>query len=126
MILKPKNLINVILFILLILQACTNTYYVDGELGNNANSGTSPEKPWKTLEPVNALKLLPGDKILLKAGCEYAGTLAPHGSGTERSPIIIDSYGEGTKPVIAGNGKTENVIRLHNQRFLVSWINKNK
>ena len=114
-----KKLTRAILIFLMLLQACTNqtgtTYFVDGELGNNTNSGTSPRKAWETLDAVNARELLPGDKVLLKSGCEYTGPLNPQGSGVDGSPIIIDCYGEGVDPVIAGEGKVENTIRLHNQ-----------
>jgi hypothetical protein len=116
---KKKIFINANLIILLLLNACTNstknTYYVDQVQGNNANSGTKPGKARKTLEPVNALMLLPGDKVLLKAGCQFAGALTPQGSGIEGMPIVIDRYGEGSKPVVAGKGKIQNTLRLHNQ-----------
>jgi len=60
--------------------------------------------------------LRPGDKILLKAGCQFAGSLQPKGSGAKGKPIVIDRYGEGDDPVVAGAGKTENTLRLHNQQ----------
>ncbi len=89
-----KKVIFSSLIFFTILQACTNqtgtTFYVDGEIGNNANSGTSPGKALKTLQAVNILKLLPGDKVLLKAGCDFAGPLNPQGSGVAGLPIVID------------------------------------
>jgi hypothetical protein len=93
------------------------TYYVDAAAGHNENSGTSANKAWKTLAPVNAFKLAPGDKILLKAGCTFDGPLAPKGSGIESEPIVIDTYGQGDKAVLAGRGKVENTLRLHNQSY---------
>ena len=41
------------------------TYYVDSTIGDDSNSGTSPETPWKTLDKVTATTFLPGDTILL-------------------------------------------------------------
>ena len=93
------------------------TYYVDAVDGDNDNPGTVPQKAWKTLAPVNAMTLTPGDKVLLKAGCEFAGPLHPKGSGVEGKPIIVDKYGQGANPIINGEGKTENAIHLHNQSF---------
>jgi len=90
------------------------TYYVDAS-GDDANPGTATDKAWNTLAPINALKLAPGDKVLLKAGCEFTGPLILQGSGAEGKPIVIDRYGPGANPIINGQGKVENTIRLHNQ-----------
>jgi len=96
------------------ISAGNTTYYVDAT-GDDVNPGTSPHKAWKTLASVNTMKLAPGDKVLLKAGCEFAGPLVLHGSGAEGKPIVIDRYGFGANPIINGQGKVENTIRLHNQ-----------
>jgi poly(3-hydroxybutyrate) depolymerase len=90
-------------------------YYVDAARGDDKNLGTSVHTAWKTLAPVNATPLAPSDKVLLKAGCEFTGPLRPKGCGTEGKPIVIDKYGEGSNPIINGEGKIENTIRLHNQ-----------
>jgi hypothetical protein len=47
------------------------TYYVDAAGGDDENHGTSAQKAWKTLTPVNSMILVPGDKVLLKSGCEF-------------------------------------------------------
>ena len=91
------------------------TYCVDSSNGTDANKGTSPQSAWKSLAKVDGLELKPGDKVLLKAGCTFAGRLHPKGSGAEGRPIVIDRYGDGADPVLAGEGKVENAIRLHNQ-----------
>jgi len=99
------------------ISAGDTTYYVDAEGGDNDNPGNAPEKAWKTLEPVNAMTLAPGDKVLLKADCVFTGWLHPKGCGAEGMPIAIDRYGHGADPIVAGEGKVENTIRLHNQSF---------
>ncbi len=81
-----------------------NTYYVDSKNGNDDNNGTSVEKPWKSLDKINSAAFNPGDKILFKAGCSWAGVLRPKGSGKEGKPIVIDMYGTGSKPIINGAG----------------------
>jgi len=90
------------------------TYYVDTS-GDDTRPGTAAGTAWKTLAHINALKLAPGDKVLLKAGCAFAGPLVLHGSGAEGKPIVIDKYGKGANPIVNGEGKVENAIRLHNQ-----------
>ncbi len=72
---------------------------------------------WQTLDAVNALELKPGDRLLLKAGCRWTGTLSPRGSGVEKAPVVIDRYGEGAAPRIDGNG-AEAAILLRNQEFI--------
>lgn len=78
------------------------TYYVDNVNGNDASNGTSAGTAWKTLTKVNATTFAPGDKILFKAGGAWQGQLWPKGSGVNGSPIVIDQYGTGNKPLIAG------------------------
>lgn len=67
------------------------TYYVDSTIGDDSNSGTSPETPWKTLDKVTATTFLPGDTILLKSGSIWNGEwLWPKGSGTADAPDIVN------------------------------------
>ena len=90
-------------------------YYVDSSGGSDDHNGTSAQSAWKSLAKFDSIELKPGDKILLKAGCRFAGRLRPRGSGAEGKPIVIDRYGDGADPVVAGQGKVDSTIRLHNQ-----------
>ncbi len=80
------------------------TYYVDAVRGNDENLGLTPETPWKTLERVNAVRFAPGDTLLFRADCTYAGQLWPKGSGSPERPIRIGRYGQGAKPRIDAGG----------------------
>lgn len=78
------------------------TYYVD-PAGDDKNSGTSPDKPIKTIAKVNALYALhPGDSVLFRRGGTFTGTITAKVSGTAAAPITYGAYGEGDKPVISG------------------------
>jgi hypothetical protein len=77
--------------------AVAATYHVDGEQGDDAGDGLSPQSAWRTLDKVNATTFAPGDAILLKSDCSWQGQLWPKGSGEESGPIMIDAYGEGEK-----------------------------
>lgn len=79
-------------------------YYIDQVNGNDLNDGLSPQKAWKTLQSVYNKEFAPGTHLLFKAGCKWVGQLRPRGSGTATAPIIIDRYGEGPMPHIAGEG----------------------
>lgn len=92
-------------------------YYVDSAAGNDQALGTSETVPWKSLDKINETVFQPGDKILLKAGGSWYGELYPKGSGLEGSPITIDMYGEGEKPLIDGEGKVKSAVKLRNQEY---------
>ncbi|MFB3825111.1 MAG: alpha/beta hydrolase fold domain-containing protein [Bryobacteraceae bacterium] len=68
------------------------------------------------LDRINAAIYQPGDRLLLRSGCVWNGTLRPQGSGAPGRPIVIDRYGEGAAPVIHGGG-AEAALLLHNQEF---------
>jgi hypothetical protein len=74
------------------------------------------EAKWRTIESINALDLKPGDRLLLRAGCRWKGTLRPKGSGTKDRVISIDRFGEGANPAIDGIG-SETALLLYNQEF---------
>jgi hypothetical protein len=94
-----------------------NTYYVNSEVGSDANTGKSKSKPWKTLWKVNQQVFKPGDKILFAAGTSYEGKLVPKGSGKEGKFIQIDRYGKGANPAIHGNGYNEYTLLLYNVEY---------
>ncbi|GBG09202.1 hypothetical protein PAT3040_03842 [Paenibacillus agaridevorans] len=98
--------------------ADVGTYYVDAVNGDDANSGMSEDSAWKTLDKVNTYTYRPGSNILLKSGGYWIGQLKPKGSGAAGSPIVIDSYGSGNKPIIDGNGiANAGVVHLVNQEY---------
>jgi len=118
-----KNLLLFLVFWLLSNPICSsqadtsneegNSYYVSAK-GNDENDG-SIENPWKSIQKANkALAndandgfLLPGDKILFKAGEHFEGNLLINRSGTPEKPIEVSSYGLGDHPIISGSGNIE-------------------
>jgi len=92
-------------------------YYLDALNGNDQNTGSTPQKPWKSLSKINATTFAPGDTILLKAGSVWEGQLWPKGSGSPSQPIRLGRYGEGPKPAIAGKGLVEDAVLLRNQEY---------
>ncbi len=96
------------------MSATSATYYVDSAAGDDRASGISRTTPWKTLEKVNAKVYRSGDRVLFKAGSLWTGQLAPKASATAARPVIIDSFGDGPKPKIDGQGRVEDAIRLYN------------
>lgn len=76
------------------------TFYVSSS-GSDSNNGLSEDKPLRTLSAAFERVLVPGDKILLKKGDTFSGSVKILSSGTERNPITVGSYGTGEKPIIA-------------------------
>jgi PKD repeat protein len=98
--------------------ALATTYYVDSVGGNDGWNGTSPSTAWQNLTKVNATTFSAGDQILLKANSVWNGQqLYPKGSGASGSPIVIDSYETGNKPLISADGSYQAAIYLYNQAY---------
>lgn len=82
-------------------------YYVDWDAGNDNNTGTSPDTPFKNA-PGNgsgiakATVLQPGDKVIFKGGVAHGAKVVVSNSGTPEMPIVYDGNTEGT----FGEGRT--------------------
>lgn len=92
-------------------SASGTVYYIDSANGDDTASGTAPSDAWKTAANIESFQLNPGDKVLFKRGGTYECTLEITCSGTEESPIVFSSYGEGEKPLLTTLEGTE-VLRL--------------
>lgn len=107
------------LFLLLILakssQAQT-TYYV-AAIGSNINNGRSANAPFQSLAQVNRLLLQPGDSVLFRRGDTFRGSLTIGQSGLAGRPIVVDAYGTGSKPVLAGSALLTNWTNLGNNTW---------
>ena len=80
------------------------TYFVSSSSGDDDNSGTSADAPLQSIEALNGMAFAPGDSILFHAGESWHGMFWLHGSGIPEFPIVVGKYGEGSRPVIDGNG----------------------
>ncbi len=104
-------------------ESLATTYYINPEFGNDKNNISSVIAPFKSLEKVNTLKLIAGDKILLAAGYTFYGTIILQSvKGTAKSPIIISSYYFGNeledkRAIIDAKGYS-NGIHLENCSFI--------
>jgi hypothetical protein len=76
-------------------------YYLSSSDGNDAKDG-SMRSPWKSLMKISSVALQPGDTVFFKKGDRFDGHFVVNGSGTEAKPILLTSYGSGSKPVITG------------------------
>ena len=87
-------------------------YYLDAARGDDDGGGLSPERPLRTLEAANRLRLGPGDQLLLRRGCVFFGCLRPAGSGTADNPLVVSAYGEGEAPQIVARAADGEAVYL--------------
>jgi len=78
-------------------------YYVNSATGSDKNSGINEQSAFATLSAVEALKLKPGDSVLLAAGSVFNEQFDLKYSGTVAAPITIGRYGVGDAPVITSS-----------------------
>ncbi|MDD4823358.1 MAG: right-handed parallel beta-helix repeat-containing protein [Bacteroidales bacterium] len=77
------------------------SYYVNALKGDKTGDG-SLKRPFSSLEAVNQVRLLPGDKLFLAGGQVFEGTLRIHAcKGTKEAPLTIRSYGKGCATIHA-------------------------
>ncbi|MFF0561629.1 right-handed parallel beta-helix repeat-containing protein [Streptomyces sp. NPDC004266] len=87
------------------------TFYVSAD-GDDKNDGMSPEKPWRTLDHANTANFRPGDRLRLKGGERFRGTvtLEEGEAGSAARPVVIESYGRG-RATIAPRGTSGITVR---------------
>ncbi|WP_328951039.1 RICIN domain-containing protein [Streptomyces sp. NBC_00184] len=96
--------------------AAPQSFYVD--CGAAAAGDGTQATPWNALAQVNSHTFQPGDSILLRRGSTCTGqTLFPKGSGAAGAPVVVDAYGTGAKPALAGAGQVTDVVRLADQQY---------
>ncbi len=79
------------------------TIYYVANSGNDSNTGRSIDNPYQTVAKINSLSLQPGDQVLFRRNDTFRGSLQLRQSGSSGNPIVIDAYGSGNKPILAGS-----------------------
>ncbi len=100
-------------------------YYVDSNNGSDSNSGTQPDKPWKTLSKLSRASLQPGAIVYLKRGSIWTEKLILDVSGQAAKPITITAYGSGAAPILSNPGDTDNnesVLTLHGSFIVIDNV----
>ncbi|MFF8838184.1 right-handed parallel beta-helix repeat-containing protein [Streptomyces sp. NPDC015130] len=87
------------------------TFYVSRD-GDDSNDGMSPAAAWRTLDHANTVRFRPGDRLRLKGGERFAGsiTLDEDEAGSATKPVVIESYGAG-RATIAPRGTSGITVR---------------
>ncbi|MFF8809113.1 right-handed parallel beta-helix repeat-containing protein [Streptomyces omiyaensis] len=87
------------------------TFYVSPD-GDDENDGMSPGKPWRTLGHADGVRFQPGDRLRLRGGARFRGslTLEQGEAGSAAEPVVVESYGTG-RAVIAPRGESAITVR---------------
>jgi len=105
--------------ILLLVPLHAETFYLDAAGGKDTNSGLTADLAWQSLAKANAQPFHPGDSLVLKRGCRFAGGLSLNLQGTAAQPIVITAYGEGSAPVIDAKGYIAGVQLINSHHLVV-------
>ena len=100
-------------------------YYVDNSAQNDLGDGLSEASALKTLAQLNSLKLIAGDKVLLKRGSQFKGHIRLASiQGTQEAPIELASYGDKSlaPPKIDGRGYFASIHLDHCSFIKVSGL----
>jgi hypothetical protein len=90
-------------------------YYIDSQFGDDNNSGSSKDSPWKSHTMVDSAALQPGDTVYFARGSAWTGGIQIDSSGTEGQPIVLTNYGTGELPKFSNpnwSDHTGNAIRF--------------
>lgn len=110
------------LFVVVLMAGCGSNhtnYYFDPNTGNDANIGTSPMQPFRSLAKIRSLKINPGDSILLKSGYTFTEKLWFSGKGVAGKPVVIGKYGGDKLPHLKGDGHYREMLHVYNSEYLV-------
>ncbi len=89
---NPAGLCLTVLVCLLTGSQAEGAEYFLSATGSDSNPGTLLA-PWRTITRVNAVDLVPGDRVLLRGGDTFAGTLTldQYDAGTPQQPVTVSS-----------------------------------
>ena len=111
---KRRWLIGALLYVTMGFSAAAfgASYHVDSKTGSDGNNGRASQTAWKTLKKASSVVYKTGDRILLKRGSVFKGTLDLKGvMGSKDTPVIINAYGAGeTLPKIDSAGYIAGVV----------------
>lgn len=79
-------------------------HFVNCRTGSDRTAGTR-RSPWATPAAVTRRSFAPGSTVSFARGCTWRAPLTLRGSGTGRQPIVVTSYGNGTKPTFTDQAR---------------------
>ena len=78
------------------------TFYYDATSGSDTNTGQA-DRPLQTMADLSARAIRPGERVLLKRGCEWYEQIVIPTSGKSGRPITFADYSSGALPKLNGS-----------------------
>jgi hypothetical protein len=107
-------------------QSAPITYYVDAVRGRDSNAGIRPSSPWRTLSPLQGIRLRGGDRILLRGGQKFNGHLrlgtGNLGATSPAAQLGIGSYG-GRRATIVASADQDAISAIDVAGIRISAVN---
>jgi hypothetical protein len=103
-----KKITLIILLVLITIFSYATDYYVSSSQGDDNNRNNTSATPWRTLDKLNNIHPIPGDRYLLKGGDSFYGSIITNSNGAYNKPIIITTYGGSAPATISGVTKVNN------------------
>ncbi len=101
-------------------------YYINTEIGKDANKGTSIAQSFQSMAPVNLIQLKPGDSILFATGQKFSGMLTiKNRRGSLKQPIVISYYtfkGKIDKPSIDAGDQLNAVLVQNSSHIIIKGL----
>lgn len=123
---RKSQVLSVVVFVvssvLPVSHSSATNYYIDSVGGNDGNSGTSTNTPWKSHEMADSTTLVAGDTVYFKCGSSFTGAIEIAQSGIAANPITLTSYGTGEAPKFTNKSESDmngNCIRLNGDYIIV-------
>lgn len=100
-------------------QTAGQCFYLNASSGNDDNTGLPPEQAWQSLEKASKRIYIAGDRLLLKRGDTFVGTLEFTGEGTAENRVYLDAYGDEKmqRPKIEGVGDLY-AVHVYNSSYV--------
>jgi hypothetical protein len=67
-------------------------FFIDPGSGSDLADGLTEQTPWKSAERLQRSPLVPGDRVLFKAGTTHRGAVSVSGAGDGKTPVLIGRY----------------------------------
>jgi hypothetical protein len=95
------------------------TYYFDSTSTSSLEDG-SMEHPFKDITRISTMTFGPGDRVLLKKGASFTGSMVIQNSRGYKDDIIyFGTYGEGPRPKINGNDiDGGGIVHIYNCEYI--------
>ncbi|HZK93072.1 MAG TPA: hypothetical protein VFC67_02610 [Prolixibacteraceae bacterium] len=103
----------------------TSHYFINSLTGNDGNSGTSVNSPWKSLKNLEEANFQAGDSILFAKDSEFQGGFTLKNSGEPGKPIVLSNYGQGSNPTFTNPDYTNlhgNVIQVKGSYVIIDRL----